>query len=316
MRTPCNRACVFAALCLLAGVGDSPASTQTLEMELAWSVLIDDTLAVAGIARSESGRLLLWGPGPALLLVSPEGRRQELRPEGLRHPLAAAFVAGDTVIEVVDGDAQVLLRVTGAGRTERREALGASFRVQSAAHGRPGWYLGGADERRRYHLALRDPAGTIMPLHVFAAAGSDITEAPGGFLTPVDSGVIYAMLKPPFAVVTVSRAGVAETFQAEVPPQPDGRPRPGRWVSLPVLEVGDRLVRTFADLAGEERVLVVYDRSGRVLRASSVSAPLGFVWSSPSEPLLVGLRRSDLSEIVGYRWRWVPESPGEWEKTR
>lgn len=79
--------------------------------------------------------------------------------------------------------------------------------------------------------------------------------------------------------------------------------------SLPALPVGRGFLQTVTDVQSDRRLLVVYDEELRVLRASMLSVPIGFVLSVPERRELYGARAGRRTELLKYRWKWGPTEP-------
>ena len=73
------------------------------------------------------------------------------------------------------------------------------------------------------------------------------------------------------------------------------------WVGLSVLSTRFGFLQTLADLKSETRLLVSYDRLGRVIRRSRIATPLGLVASDPIAELVVGYASLRRPTLILYR---------------
>jgi len=76
------------------------------------------------------------------------------------------------------------------------------------------------------------------------------------------------------------------------------------WVGLPVVPLDRGFLQTLADPRSDRRILVLFGKHGQVLRQTGFGVPFGILAALPERRLLLALRRTDLTEIVTYRWDW------------
>lgn len=76
----------------------------------------------------------------------------------------------------------------------------------------------------------------------------------------------------------------------------------GDWVALPPISLGSIYLQVIADLRSDRRRFVLFDHTGHFLRSAEFALPLGF-WTA-TDGVLLGVRVSDVPEIVEYSWRW------------
>ena len=76
------------------------------------------------------------------------------------------------------------------------------------------------------------------------------------------------------------------------------------WVGLPVIGVSGGYLQTVSDLRSQHRTLVLYDYNGTPTQRHDVSLQMGMIAGSPNGRMLVGLRTTDVQELVVYAWIW------------
>jgi hypothetical protein len=76
------------------------------------------------------------------------------------------------------------------------------------------------------------------------------------------------------------------------------------WIGLGVLPLDTGYVLTVADPRSDERRIVLFDLEGRPVRTTSVRASWGAVAAIPKEHQLLAVRRTNVLELVVYKWRW------------
>jgi hypothetical protein len=264
---------------------------------------------VLGIAASGGAPWVAWSRGAVAVFAAADQEPATFSTLPLGDLDAVALVSGDTLLEAVDARAPRLLRFDRRGhvRTERPLALPGTVRA-SVRHG-DRWVIGVADslEYRVYAVSWGAPPPVLLHRRArstSAGEGDYQIAAAGG-------GVLLTDLGPPFATRRIGAP--ADSFA----PGPAAREllraeRSARWISLPVVDLGTGYLQTLADLAGDGRVFVSYDRTGRPRSVRRVDAPVGVVGITPDRRLLVGSRGGRPSQIVLYRWRWTTDpSQGE-----
>lgn len=269
-----------------------------------FSTTIPDSLDVSSIAASEDGRLLLWAPTRPVLTLLRDGVISSIGRGVVVVPAGAAFVGrhGDTV-EVVDAVRSSLVAVSLADGNHVERPLVVPGTIYNAARSRIGWYVGSVDSQGTYavyHLA----AGGATPVFRIPADSLGDGAVRGAHLATEGDDVLVTQVHPPFASFRVGSDGKSSLSFLPVGGMTEPVGRPSRWFPLPIVPLGDGYLQVLADLAGDDRLLVTFDREGNVLRRANVSLPVGFVTSIPASRLLVGSRSIETREIVGYTWSW------------
>jgi hypothetical protein len=284
----------------------TPSSSFALELEEEYAWTVPDPIRVTGAATAGSGRLLVWSHDQNIVLLVGGSDGEVLSRIPVNRPVGAAFVEGDTVIEVVEADrAGITTRTTG-GRIVRQRAIGTPLAVEDAARGLDGWFIAGryADDRYRVYFAPGSDTARMIRA-VFTLDGPSTS---GMHVTAHGRDALITTVAPPFRTYLVSPSGEVKRelepwgSEAEIPvlSWPDTS---RRWVSLPTLPLDRRFLQTLSDIRSDKRLLILYDTEGCVASGTEVDVPLGFVASLESEHLLVAARRLNAMEIVIYRWR-------------
>lgn len=202
-------------------------------------------------------------------------------------------------MEFVD-PAAALLRRSSLSREAPGVPLPAGLRVLDAVTtDKFGWTVAGLDADGQYTIQPLDGApwwviradtlrGGVLPPYRLAAAAD---------------GVLLTESEPPFRSWRVGPDGPGVPFA----PKRSGYPESvgvQRWVSAPLVDLGDALLQTLSDLGSDRRVLVLYDRDGRERRKTIVAVPMALVGVTRDGRHLIGVRDVGKPEILLYRWRW------------
>jgi hypothetical protein len=264
---------------------------------------------------SSSGKLLLWSADGGPVFVVHGDSVIAIGQGFLKEPIAAEFTAGDSTIETVDRGRGTVVRLAASGQVVSEQALDVPLDLQSASRGTCGWFLGGFDASGDYLVYLIGRDGESKRLHTVTRPEGKASGYPGAHLSVVDDDLLVTSMDEPFRVLRLTCDG--EIHQEFEPVDWELLGGSGlaagsrRWVSLRTVPLDSGYVQTISDLASDKRVLVLYDWRGGVLRYHSMDVPLGIVQSIPSEQLLVAVRRLNVLEVVGYRWRWVASPLGK-----
>jgi len=310
MRRSRSIAFCVASLALL-GCGPQQGAQSASRLRL--TEMMSDTLppgfVPSGIAFGREGRMLLWSSQRRLVFIYSRGQYLELPLPHLGAVSAAAFVAGDSMVEVVDPTLGVVWRLLlGAGAVSRVDLQYPHDKTLiAAAYDGMRWQLAYAEPGSIVVGAVTD-GGTFAP---YAHVPVDATDpVPSVRLTPIGSGILVASDVPPFAPVWLSKTGELRHLRVPAPP-PDVEPSQRAnepspvWVSLPWLSLGDNhLLVTLAELTTDARIMRLVDvGSGRV-RDVQLPVVMGFAAADPRRRVLAAVRRTDRVELTQYRWEW------------
>ena len=113
----------------------------------------------------------------------------------------------------------------------------------------------------------------------------------------------------PFSVLRLERTTLTLDSLA-LPSLPIPSDSLAGWRAMATVALDCGLLLPLTNLAADERLLLRFDAAGRLVRLTSVRAPIGFLASRPESQELIGARRVGGLELVLYQWRWSPESRG------
>lgn len=262
-----------------------------------FALAVPDSVPLIGVAAGQGGRLVAWSRNSAYLLSATEA--PERVPVSFAGVPAGIAFGSEGGLEFVDPAAGVLRQFTITGESAT-SPLPVGLRIVEAVRTDSfGWIVAGVDADGRYRIqpleggawwvispdTLRD--GVLPPYRIAATR----------------DGVLMTEAEPPFRTWRVRPEGAGEPFA----PTSAGSPENAgirRWVSAPLVDLGDAMIQTLSDLASDRRVLVLYDRDGREQRKTVMAVPMALVEVTPDLRHLVGVRDLGDPEVVLYRWRW------------
>lgn len=297
--------CFSALVTLACGGHDAPGAAidhPRLQLDEDLVIAVPDSQPLLGVATGVDGRLVAWSRNGAYLLSRTEAA--ERIPVSFAGAPAGGAFGTDDILEFVDPAAAVVRHSTTGGERAGRPLPSGLRVVEAVRTERFGWVAAGVDADGQYRIQPLDgsPWWVIRP-----------DTLRGGVLAPyrlaaARDGVLLTEAEPPFRTWRVGPEGAGDPFA----PTGSGYPESSgvqRWVSAPVVEIGDGLVQTLADLASDRRVLVLYDRDGRELRKTVVGVPMALVGVTADGRHLVGVRNLGTPEVVLYRWGWRTNHP-------
>lgn len=272
--------------------------------------------SIRAIAISPAGWMAIAPEGEVLTLVSPEGNKHPLRVKvnerllGIRlgpcDSCASALMNEDTLLVEVDGYsgspiASWNLRLLRGHRWTSAVPSTSDSWYAAADHQPSGW--------RVYSFVSNGHSSELADLSAYAGTVglSDSTIVQSMRLTPAEDGVIAAMSGPPHQALVLSPAGKVVTVlrpSALAQSVGDGRVD-SVWIGLGVFDIGNGYLQVLANPGSDDRVLVLFDRSGKELRSTFLHAPWGPAAVLADPPWLVALRNANPPEVVIYRWRWT-----------
>jgi hypothetical protein len=291
---------VAAAVAVLGACGEAPEripGRPRLHLEEEFAIPIGDSAPLIGVVAQDAGRIVAWSQTGAYLLSATEPPK--VMPVTFSGAPAGAGLRAEGITEFVD-PAAALLRRSSSSREDAPVALPAGLRVLDGVRTDEfGWVLAGIDADGQYNIQPLDGAswwvvrpdtlrGGVLPPYRLAATGD---------------GVLLTEAEPPFRTWRVRSGGRSDPFA----PTGAGYPESSgvqRWVSGPVVDLGEGLVQTLSDLASDRRVMVLYDRDGREMRKTAVGIPMALVGITLDRKHLVAVRDMGSPEVVLYRWRW------------
>lgn len=302
-----RRAFMFAAASLLALFPDV-AITQGrhLELEELFARTLPAEFELAGASVRDSTSILLWARNQRHLLLQRGDSLWSIASEEITHPVAAALVVGDTIVEVVDVARRTILEVRLDGSLVKERPVGTDLFVETAVRTESGWVFGGTSPDGTYMVVRAGEDLTATVLYTFNAAVGP-TYTPVSTLLSTDGQRIFiAEVEEPFRALVVDPDGTVAAWPPRTSPRADesgigGAPH---WVALPIVALDSDFVQTFADLRSDLRSLNLYDADGTPLREQRIQLPLAVVASIPGSNRLVAARRTNVLEVVVYNWSW------------
>lgn len=294
-------------LCVLCGAG--PLRSQScgagrLDLAESGALPLPATSGIQGWAADRSGAVALWSVAGELLAINARRTLARTRLPDTLTPAGLAL-SGDTLrfLDLASGrEFRVRageVEVTGVG-----VALAPGVLLEQAVWAGSQWVV-----------AVREVATGALIVH---AAGSQAryraapSPEPGALrrlqLSPAGAEVLVTELTAPFRVVRLDPStGQADTLAPALGSLGSATIEAdslGLWRALPAVALDCAVLLTLSDLRSDQRLLVRYDATGRVVRATRLEAPLGMVTALGGESLLAARRAGEL-ELVWYSWRWV-----------
>lgn len=295
--------CVFAGLAL--GCGSTGSDASPLVVREVYARELPDSFQFSGAAFASNDDLVLWASNRSYLLLVVAGNIQPIGVGFLVKPIAAAFTAGDSEIEVVDAVRNTVLTLSRRGDRLRERRFSSRTTVSTAARFRDTWVLGGRDENGTFAIN--------MATHVSSVAAARRTNLDLGLsdgvpahLSLAEHELLLTSVNRPFVVRRVDR--LLQTRSSLVPAGIDtlrairNLTSRGSWISLPALAVSGGYLQTLSDLASDHRIVILYDSFGIAQRYTALDIPVGFVTSHVRSNLLAGARRGNVLELVVSAW--------------
>lgn len=306
--------CGAIILCFCITVASSIASAQgdrfpRLALEESRTIQLPPAFRVGGGAVAESGAVLYWNDAGRGVVVDRGSSIEILCGEFLSPPVAAAFVSGDSAIEIVYGVERAIFRATSYQSCDRVQNARSLSEILNAARWPGGWVLGGIDSTGLPTVTALDSLGGVQWLMHADTSRTDPANPRFGHMSPWSGGIILASIAWPFRWRVVP----GEPLNHPSAPYSDTIRGLGlevdeftEWAGLPVVELDSGYIQTLADMRSDQRILVLFDHAGTPVRHRVLDVPLGIVASNPTAHLLLVLRRTDRLELVVYLWSWQP----------
>ena len=284
----------------------APVAGQSLPRDSLTEVVayvLPPRFSLRGAAVSDAGRVLYWSDSAAVVVAQDLRAIEMVCPRRLTRPIAAAFVSGDSAVEIVDAGGGAVLRRRGdpLGDCQQILSLRPAGELVSAARTVAGWVLGAVATSGVGSVVAVDTLGGTL-WSVSPDTGQDGAWDPRfSHLSAAATGVVISALHWPFHWLWLAADGrvVARTNAGSMG---GALSDAERWFGLPVIALGASLVQTIANPGSDQRRLVVYRRDGSLVRVVGLNTAMGLMASSPDGRLAVAARRTDALEIVVYRW--------------
>lgn len=262
-------------------------------------IMLGDT-AVALIARAQ-GRALLVSEGSLTLIC----------PETLRAPIAIRARAGG--ITALDATHRLVHHRGGsnANCTSRAVGLREDDTILDAVALQSGWLLAVKTADAKSLFVRIDDVGREDARWPAADRSGDALMQSQSLLSAAYDSAISSSTVWPFQWTIIGPAGPsAIQFSPPSTNLPLGsRPSAAstEWLGLRTVALDNGFLQVIAERSGERRVLVLYDRRGRFVRATELQGAFGLLQSTPNTSRLLALRRTGSTEAVIYEWGWGAE---------
>lgn len=290
-------------------VGGEP---SVLDLQELRSTPIQTEWQVAGGAIGPADRSLLWLSGRDGLRVIT-GRLSTVRCPGLR-VLAAAFSEAG-VMEAVTTQGRI--HAVGVAGCQTLGTFTGRHEIVSAARTSTAWVATASDSNGMSRLLMRQPTGRTVDLSE-AADADRLWKARTTRLAVAPAGILLASTRWPFswhyfAAPAAWHFRNARPFASDTLLKADNdSARASTLVALSVLPLDDGFLQVLADPRSDLRVFVLYAQDGARTRVRSVSTAIGPLAADRTRRELLMLRRTDITEVVTYGWRWrSPSFPSQ-----
>lgn len=260
----------------------------------AWQ--LPETFVPSGIAVSCSDEALTLWSTESRVLIRLSMRTRRMDQVLLPHDLTPRYVAplGDGAYEIISAVPHSLFLFESDGTVPHSLNL-TTDALLDARHGSEGWEV---------LTRASDRGGTIRTLD-----GTELHRTPHtGWLRRYGSLTIVSQPEPPFRITTFNPStGTGSTFRpfaemlATAMGRPDSQALQG-LVALPALALDHGFLQTLSDVRSNTRVIVVYSEDGSVLSHQTLDVPMAFVESMPERRLAWAVRRTNVLEVLEYRW--------------
>ena len=288
----------WACLLVIAGCGAPTSALPGLTLEEVAYDRLPDGFRSTGIAAASEEQLLIWSRTAGYSLLQRGSKW--IRLNSSSRIAGACFVGGGVDLLDTTGTARRFDR-DGKRITERAIRLPEGDSLLSATCTGSKWYALGSSG-----AILGGQMSSAAPLDFLGVSWIDLlgVESHVHLGVAVDGQLLLTSSFPPFTTARLDPTSLrAITFEAvalaDLPTEVlTGQ---GFWRSLPTVAVGAHYLRTLVDGQTDNRLLILHDQSGSVLRSIAVRAPMGVVATAGEQ--LIGIRYADGEEMVRYRWR-------------
>lgn len=290
----------LATTCLLLVAACGVRRTDSIELLEVASVRLQSGFVPSGAVLADNGAFLLWSRALGVVLASRVGGAAALCPGRTAQPIGAAFVRGDTAVEIVlsgpDGAGVEVLQSSLGGTCSLLVRARGSEDALSASRCGSVWVVGRRSPGVSWRLEGLDDSGRKL----WTVSDSSTGTSPDGsraMVAEAGRGVLVSSMDPPFRSAHVDCLG---RIGARLQLDPDSVPARRGWIGLRVVEFQGGYLQVIADPRSDRRLLVAFDTRGRALRGRQLNVAFGFLASSPDRKHVIALRRTDVDEVVTY----------------
>lgn len=263
---------------------------------------------IQGTVVAPDGRVALWSAGGELLqsVAGDSIVSTQFSERMVIAGLAFGPTSGSWRVADAWTGRELLFDRDGNREGERPLALAQGQLLEQAIWREEGWLLASRDAATRRFVVVRETARGAVPL--FHGETADSFAAIARYhMTALPAQLLLTEVRAPFRVIRVALAtGQADTLLT--PPLPIPHDSLYLWRALPALALDCGTLLAVASLAGDQRLLVRWDATDRVVKVTALAVPFGLVARVPGEQSLLAARRTGGLELVTYHWHWTPDS--------
>lgn len=308
-----TRMATMALVCSVAFVVElraQGASGPELELTEVKAVRLPERVSVLGGVLGPDGTVLLWGAGS--IWLKPDGAAPfvEYCRGGLVAPRYVAYSARLRRYEVYDSASGHMYSMH-PGQGCRREIVWATEnRASLVVRTESEWVeLSLTDATRAKFRAARHHArDTVVQLPQWRALR--FGKSTDYVAWSSASAVLLTENTFPFRTLRVQATSEPTVISDPVSQLPaDSRARLlAGWTSLRPVFVEHAMLQVLADPRSDERLLLVLDKHGRLLRTRALDVAIGLLCADSATRTLLAIRNVGGRELVYYRWRWRAEN--------
>jgi hypothetical protein len=285
------------------------AETPHLQLDAIESRVLPPGSSIGGALLDAAGLILAWSPHEAgVLVIRPASVARICRST---RPLVAGLPSGAKQVGIVDARQNRLFHLRAAAGCDSGSKIDVTEEIVGAAAFGNGWILALVDSLGHGNLVKLAQDGAIAPINRARDLLGDL-RLRTSFLASTPDGVTIASIRWPFGwflIDTLGERKVLSTGFADnrLVVAGDDTARLEGLISLPVQALDSGYLQVLADPNKPLRLFAVYDRVGRLLSLTPKNVSMGPLYSLPPMRQILMLRRTNILELVVYKWRWTAE---------
>ena len=266
------------ASCDKAPVNEAKGSARIQLTELS-ALSLPPAFGLRGAGLTADGTLLYWSDTSAHVAYSDGRANLRLCGRVLRRVVAAAFVAADSVVELIDAAEPSIIRAGPSNTCARSPIRPHGSEVIAAVFSPDGWTV---TLRRGLVTAdvMRVVFGTgATKLYEFSHHPRSPFDLEAAYVTAASTGTLRSSMNWPFEWAALDTAGNATLSGQGVERTVEGLADTTLvdWVGLPVVQLDSGFLQTLADPRSDHRWLLLYDRDGRVVSRTALQVAFGIL---------------------------------------
>lgn len=265
------------------------------------SIRLDMDDNVLGVVSAGGRQILFWTPEGVWLIGETTGRRRVTC--GKREIRVASATPGNGQTMVFDRMAKLAFTVTPSGNCSPAFSLSQLNHPIAAVVTDSGWLTLDRGSGGRSELGFTGHVATKRTSLELPFPDADSLSPEWSYLISSGGGAVLGSKRWPFTWARLSPIG-ERMFLRSLPLADEGNTAEMQvdWFALPPAWLGSIYLQVLADLRSDRRRFLLFDNRGKFLRSAEFSLPIGFY--SATDSTLLGVRVSDVPEIVEYSWRW------------